>query len=484
MGGDAIEKPAVVADDDGATAEVLQRLFQGPEGVDVQVVGGLVQQNHVGPFPQHLGQMNAVALTAGQGADLFLLLGAREVESRHVGPGVDQAVAQFDLLVAAGDLLPDRFLGVELAILVDIGQLHGVTHADRAAVGCFLVADHLEQGGLAGAVGADDADDAPGRQAEAHLVDQQSIPERFAHVVRLDDHIAQPRPRRNIELQVPLALLGFLGEQLLVGVDTGLAFGMAPLGGHADPLQFARQSLLAGGFAFLFPTQALLLLFEPARVVAFPGDALAPVQLEDPAGHIVEEVAVVGHGDDRSGILLQVPLQPGHAFGIQVVGGFVQQQDVGFLQQQPAQGHAPLFAARQHIHRRIARRAAQCVHGHLQAGVQVPGIECVQPFLDFTLALDQLVHFVVVHRFGELVVDFFKRIEQVHRLLNALLHDLPNGFLRIHQRLLLQVAHRVARGEHRFAVEFRVHTGKDAQQRRFAGAVEPQDTDLGAVKVG
>ena len=39
-------------------------------------------------------------------------------------------------------------------------------------------------------------------------------------------------------------------------------------------------------------------------------------------------------------------LQPFHRFGIEVVGGFVQQQHVGLLQQQTAQGHAALFAAR------------------------------------------------------------------------------------------------------------------------------------------
>jgi hypothetical protein len=49
VGGDAVEEPAVVADDHGAAGEVLQRLFQGAHGVDVQVVGRLVEQQDVGP---------------------------------------------------------------------------------------------------------------------------------------------------------------------------------------------------------------------------------------------------------------------------------------------------------------------------------------------------------------------------------------------------------------------------------------------------
>ena len=48
VGGDAVEEPAVVADDDGAAGEVFQRFFERAQGVDVQVVGGLVQQQDVG----------------------------------------------------------------------------------------------------------------------------------------------------------------------------------------------------------------------------------------------------------------------------------------------------------------------------------------------------------------------------------------------------------------------------------------------------
>jgi len=40
-----------------------------------------------------------------------------------------------------------------------------------------------------------------------------------------------------------------------------------------------------------------------------------------------------------------VLLQPGHAFGVQVVGGLVEQQQIRPLQQHLAQGHAPAFAA-------------------------------------------------------------------------------------------------------------------------------------------
>ena len=40
--GDAVQKPAVVADDDGAAGEILSRLFERAHGVDVEVVGRFV----------------------------------------------------------------------------------------------------------------------------------------------------------------------------------------------------------------------------------------------------------------------------------------------------------------------------------------------------------------------------------------------------------------------------------------------------------
>src|SRR5271169_2191504 len=48
VGGDAVEEPAVVADDHGAAGEIFQRLFERAQGIDIEIVGGLVEQQHVG----------------------------------------------------------------------------------------------------------------------------------------------------------------------------------------------------------------------------------------------------------------------------------------------------------------------------------------------------------------------------------------------------------------------------------------------------
>src|SRR5262245_66483522 len=110
--------------------------------------------------------MQAVALATREIADLLLLVSALEVEAREIGPAIELLLADHDLLLAARDLLPRRHFGVERAILVGVGDLHGVADLQRTAVGFFLIDDHLEQRCFPRAVRADDANDAAARQRE------------------------------------------------------------------------------------------------------------------------------------------------------------------------------------------------------------------------------------------------------------------------------------------------------------------------------
>ena len=87
-------------------------------------------------------------------------------------------------------------------------------------------------------------------------------------------------------------------------------------------VQRAFVRLVFAGFLF----QPLGLLLQPCRVVALVRDAAAAVDFQDPAGDVVEEVAVVGDDQDRALVLDQVLLQPANRLGVEVVGGLVQQQ--------------------------------------------------------------------------------------------------------------------------------------------------------------
>src|SRR5215207_3498357 len=317
-----VEEPAVVADHDGAARELQQRALQAGERLDVEVVGGLVEQQQVAALLEGQGEVEPVPLATGQHASRLLLVGALEPERGDVGPRGHLDVADLDVVEAVGDDVPQRLLRVDAAaVLLDIRQLDRLADLDLAVVGLLLADQHLEQRGLARTVGADDAD---ARQREREVVDQDPVTEALGEALRLDDDAAQARARRDLDLlEVELAeLLGLRGHLLVPG-QTGLALRLPRLGAGADPLQLVLQALLALGVLGALALEAGGLGLEVGGVVALVGVVPAAVELEDPLGDIVEEVPVVGDGDDGAGVLLEVLLEPGHALGVEVVGGLV-----------------------------------------------------------------------------------------------------------------------------------------------------------------
>ena len=185
----------------------------------------------------------------------------------------------------------------------------------------------------------------PGGSLKVRSSISSRSPKPFLRCCGLDDQIAQARPGRDRDLAGLGGAVGVLRQQRLVGGDAGLALGLARPRRLPDPFQLALERALPRLLLLLLLRQPLLLLLQPGGVVALPGNAAAAIELQDPAGDVVEEVAVVGDGHDGAGVVVQEALEPGHRFGVEVVGRLVEQQQVGLLQQQPAQRHAPALAA-------------------------------------------------------------------------------------------------------------------------------------------
>src|SRR5690606_33525317 len=326
VGRDAVQEPAVVADHEGVAGEFQQRVLERAQGLHVEVVGRLVEQQHVAALQQGLGHVQAAALAAGQGADPLLLVLALEVEAADVGARLDLDAVDVEDVEAGVDPLEHGLVACQrVAALVDVGQVHGRADHDLAGVGLFLAGDHLEERGLAGAVGADDAADRARRHDEAQVVDEQAVAEALGDVLELDHRVAQALARRDEDLVGLVALLVLDRLQLLQARQARLALGAAALGVLPRPLQLLLDRLLAGLLLRLLALEAVFLLHQPLGVVALPRDAAAAVELEDPLGGVVEEVAVMGHRHHGARVALQELLQPLHRLGVEVVGGLVQQ---------------------------------------------------------------------------------------------------------------------------------------------------------------
>src|SRR4051794_3945327 len=113
MRGDLVEEPPVVADDHGATGELLERVLERAQRLDVEVVGRLVKQQDVAAGLQRESQVEPVALATGEHASGLLLVGTFEPEARDVGPAVDLHLADLDEVETVGDDLPQVLLGIE-----------------------------------------------------------------------------------------------------------------------------------------------------------------------------------------------------------------------------------------------------------------------------------------------------------------------------------------------------------------------------------
>src|SRR5262249_53912143 len=126
------------------------------------------------------------------------------------------------------------------------------------------------------------------------------------------------------------------GRELLVLLNARLALCLSRARRQSDPLELSLERALACRLRFFFSREARLLLVEPRRVVALVRNSIAAIQLENPTGNVVEEVAVVRDGDDGAREIVQIALEPRDALGVEVVGRLVEEQHVRLLEQHSA----------------------------------------------------------------------------------------------------------------------------------------------------
>ena len=277
------------------------------------------------------------------------------------------------------------------ARLVDVRELDRVADLERAVVRLLLAGDHPEERRLARAVRPDHADDAAGREVERQVLDEQPVAEALLYVVGPDDDVAEPRAGGDVDLDRVDPLRLVLREQLLVGGEARLRLRVARRRAHAHPLELALQRAAARGVLLLLDPEPRLLLLEPRRVVALERDALAAVELEDPAGDVVEEVAVVRDGDDGALVRLEEPLEPGHRLRVEVVRRLVEEQQVGRREQQAAERDAPALAARERRHVAVAVGEPERVHRAVERLVEAPRVGAVDLLLHRRLLREQRV---------------------------------------------------------------------------------------------
>ena len=171
----------------------------------------------------------------------------------------------------------------------------------------------------------------------------------------------------------------------------------------------------------------------------------------------------MGDGHDGPRVVLQGPLEPGHRLGVEVVGGLVEQEQVGLGEQEPAQRDATAFATRQGGDVGVGRRESKRVHGDLQGALEVPRPQGVDAGLQARLLGQEGVEVGV--GVGEAGADLVEAHQQVALLAHAVGDVAHHVLALVELGLLGQVAHRESGRQAGFAGETVVEAGHDAQQR-------------------
>jgi hypothetical protein len=217
-----VEERAIVRDDEHRPLVADEKRLEPRDGVEVQVVGRLVEHEkvraareddaEVEPPPLAAGERRhgprevgvAEAELVGQDGDLALELVApgevvligqlRElverarISGRRVVLGLRERLAQLDDVREAGqERAEDVPVGADLVRLPVVADGHAFADDGRAGVGLDLVRDEAEQGRLAGAVGRDERGPLPCREAEGDVLEQRVPPVAKAQVRDLED---------------------------------------------------------------------------------------------------------------------------------------------------------------------------------------------------------------------------------------------------------------------------------------------------------
>ena len=454
-----VEKRPVVAHQKHRAVVALQQVFQQFKGVDVQVVGGLVEHQHIGRARKQPGQQQTVALAARKAAHGRSRTRRAEQKVAQIALHVLALFANFDPFAARADEVFQRGIQVECgAHLVEIGNLQIAALAHAAAVGGQFAQHQLEQCGFARAVGADQPDLVAAQNGGRKTIHHHPAAKRLVYVLQFGHDLAGGRAAVHLHAHAAqrLAAAGALLAQSLQAANACHCTGAPRLHALANPHLFLCQQLVGARvdnrLLFQLFQLELLVLAEIAGVAA----QRAAVQLHDAGADGIQKRPVVGDDHHRPGKVQQQVLQPDNGVHVQVVGGLIQQQHIGPQHQRLSQRHALGRAARKRIHPRGAVES-EFLQGRLHALPPLPAVGR----LDLRLQRIQIPG-----------AAFILRHQRQHRG-QPLLHRFKYRGVALQLRLLRHIGRYQPLLAVQCAVVGLVQPGQNPQQRRFARAVAP-----------
>ena len=132
--------------------------FQNFLGINIQMVGRLVQDQKIGIREHQLGKGNTSAFTAAEFGNLFENIILRK---KKCGKDIaDLCIGHSRVIIL--QLFKDRFFSVEyLMCLIVVADVYICSEPDGTAIGIYQIVDDLQDRRFAGAVIANDGNTFP-----------------------------------------------------------------------------------------------------------------------------------------------------------------------------------------------------------------------------------------------------------------------------------------------------------------------------------
>ena len=359
-----------------------------------------------------------------------------------------------------------------LGVLREVAQLHVVTRAQLAVLERPLARQRLDQRGLAGPVRAHQGHVLAALEPQLGLVQEQLVAGGQGRALQLQHHATAARGLVEPEAQPasvarraldPVHLVELLGARLRLararaGAEAGhealeaLDLRLLALDG-APERQLARRLLLAPGVP------------GPGEVARTPG-----LELQHRGAHRLEEPAVVGHEDHRGVHRREPLLQPFERGDVEVVGGLVEQQQVGVARERASQRGTGELAAREGVERtvEVALVEAQPAHGGHRPLAPGVAARVLEPGLGAGVAVERAgVRGAARHP----LLEVRQLLLQRQQVAAAFKHVVAQGQLALARRTLVVQRDARALRQDELAEVHRGLAGEHAQQRGLPGAV-------------
>ena len=213
----------------------------------------------------------------------------------------------------------------------------------------------------------------------------------------------------------------------------------------------------------------LIALLQVRGIVALVQLEAARIDFSDAIDHVVHKGAVVAHDDHRAVVAAQKAFEPLHALKVEVIGGLVEQKQVGFANKQLGERDAHLPAARE-----IAGMAGHVVFLEAQAEQHAAHLRFKAISAERFVALARTAARGKLLGSGIFVQACLELMEALFGLKDFLLarNDLvENGAVFHLDGFLLQIAHDGALGEHHIARVGIFVPGNDLQHGGFTRAI-------------